>query len=604
MPNKDENNGLLSRVVNFVRNPGSSWGSSGNADADHEAQVSKQMLRELIERKRRNDFVRKREFDMLRKLRRSDVLASQEHGSRPSFFHSSIQTKVEDRASTLKKIDDIEAQMSMQWWKANTPEGATVRPPGSGRTPLGSTSQVPLEVPPAMSPTAYVETEPMPFRPDAGDSTVAGPLGPLLAFGLEDQESLGSASPADHRESSANSSMTSDQAPLMNSMNAGLGGSASKNAPLDTRLPGLEVGEEFTHDPELEEAAIRFANGDNAGCAAGLLEVLAPGGPRIDHEETWLALFDLFRATGQHDRFEAAALDFALRFGRSAPQWVSLPEAVGRMNLSPTPPKPAPGVAVADWTSPMNLGLQSVAAMNAALARSPRPWRISWAKLGTIDPAAVEPLRRAFAQWSAQPLPIRFLAVEKLEKVLCDATPSGDATVDAQWWQLRMEMLRLTQQPDEFEMVALDYCVTYEVSPPSWEKSLCDYKALQHDGSPVAVHAIVGDMPPDSVPSSQFLEAGRVGAVGAVELAGEILGDATEALLMLDAKLGSSEVMVISCARLIRIDFSAAGMLLNWVAERSLEGRKVQFTDVHRLVAAFFTVIAIGEHARVTIRAD
>jgi hypothetical protein len=35
----------------------------------------------------------------------------------PSFFQSSMPSKPDDRATTLKKIDEIEAQMSMQWWK-------------------------------------------------------------------------------------------------------------------------------------------------------------------------------------------------------------------------------------------------------------------------------------------------------------------------------------------------------------------------------------------------------------------------------------------------------------------------------------------------------
>jgi hypothetical protein len=56
--------------------------------------------------------------------------------------------------------------------------------------------------------------------------------------------------------------------------------------------------EEFAHDPELEEASIRFANGDDEGAEAGLLEVLGPQGSRVNHDETWLTLFDLYRATG------------------------------------------------------------------------------------------------------------------------------------------------------------------------------------------------------------------------------------------------------------------------------------------------------------------
>ena len=58
------------------------------------------------------------------------------------------------------------------------------------------------------------------------------------------------------------------------------GFSASKQFAIDV--------EEFAHDPELEEASIRFANGDDAGAEAGLMEVLAPQGARSDHDETWL----------------------------------------------------------------------------------------------------------------------------------------------------------------------------------------------------------------------------------------------------------------------------------------------------------------------------
>jgi len=53
----------------------------------------------------------------------------------------------------------------------------------------------------------------------------------------------------------------------------------------------------------------------------------------------------------------------------------------------------------------------------------------------------------------------------------------------------------------------------------------------------------------------------------------------------------------------VRVDFSAAGSILNWVATRQASGCHVQFRDVHRLVAAFFTVIGINEHARVIPRA-
>ena len=114
MSQKDDSapGGLLSRVVRFVKSPATAWGEvSSEAEGDRESSYSKQMLKEMIERKRRNDFVRKREFDMLRKMRRSEVLAGQDPGLRPSFFQSSMPSKPDDRATTLKKIEQSIARI-------------------------------------------------------------------------------------------------------------------------------------------------------------------------------------------------------------------------------------------------------------------------------------------------------------------------------------------------------------------------------------------------------------------------------------------------------------------------------------------------------------
>ncbi len=167
MPPKDDSPGLLSKVVRFVKNPTTNWSDLDQQDTERESAYSKQMLKEMIERKRRNDFVRKREFDMLRKMRRSEVMAGSDPGARPSFFQSSMPSRPDDRASTLKKIDEIEAQMSMQWWKTKHADaGASGRtggsafpvsthmPPEPGGRPLGN---------PQPKPSAYTRTEPAPL---------------------------------------------------------------------------------------------------------------------------------------------------------------------------------------------------------------------------------------------------------------------------------------------------------------------------------------------------------------------------------------------------------------------------------------------------------
>ena len=61
--------------------------------------------------------IRKREFDKLRALRQNEL--NGEDRPKQRFFHTSMLTDLNEKSSTIKKIDEIEAQMSMQWWKTD-----------------------------------------------------------------------------------------------------------------------------------------------------------------------------------------------------------------------------------------------------------------------------------------------------------------------------------------------------------------------------------------------------------------------------------------------------------------------------------------------------
>jgi ABC-type transporter Mla MlaB component len=561
---KDENGGLLSKVVKFVRNPTTNWADLDQPDSDRESTYSKAALKEMIERKRRNDFVRKREFDMLRKMRKREALTGTDFAARPSFFQSSMPSKPDDRAMTIKKIDEIEAQMSMQWWK--TKNGA-----------------------------------------DGGNES-SGPMTSQFAASAVDSSGLGELPSITNQEQAAHYEPT-DPGPLAP-------GARTAGAPLSSRAgflasssDAIEV-DEYAHDPELEEAAIRFANGDDEGAEAGLLDALSDKGTRSKHLETWMTLFDLYRATGEAERFERAAIDFASRFGRSAPQWFSMPALIDTLSSRD---EASVGLQPAHWSSPSTVGVQTLAVLNAALGRSTQPWRLDWSRLTTIEPAALNPLFKLFQTWASQTVQLRFMGADRLEELLEKATPSNDKSVEALWWRLRMEALRLMGRSEDFELVALNYCVTYEVSPPSWESARCEYRPLGADGGYLPGHTIVGTLSTNSAMNSLSGGASEFHAttmdsqqapVSAVELSGSILGDATGWVEQLEAKLGSADLIVVSCPRLVRVDFSAAGTLLNWVTARQAEGRTVQFTDVHRLVASFFSVIGIAESSRVSLRPE
>lgn len=597
--------GLLSKMVKFVRNPATSWTELDNKETDRDEAVSKLLLKEMIERKRRNDFVRKREFDMLRKMRKRESMVGQDLGGRPSFFQSSMPSKPDDRAKTIKKIDEIEAQMSMQWWKTKQGMAPSIQPADSSNFQPDDAVQPPVRPRPnapareALPPdllAGYGTTEPIGLQPlTSSPKPPSKPSTPVVSVA-----NTGSLQPV--------------QTPKPIVMNVLAASARSPEVGSTdftyTNMMAIDV-QEVAHDAELEEASICFANSDDASAEAALLEMLAPGGSRTSQSEVWMALFDLYRATDSQEKFENAAIKFVQKFDRSAPQWFSMPAMVKQL-ARPTAQAPVSG-QTADWICSSIMGIQTVAALKVALAKAPMPWRLNWSNLKTIEPNAVEPLFEVFAGWSAQPVQLRFMGGAHFHQILQNATPSGDRATSQGWWQLRMEALRVTHKADEFELAALDFCVTYEVSPPAWEVARCEYKSMDNQGVAVAGNTIIGDVYRDSSPSSLSAFDGdthidalssQLSNLLSVELSGQIEGDAIAMLEQLETKLMGADVMVISCDKLIRVDFSAAGTLLNWVSARQTENRAVHFTEVNRLVAAFFNVIGITEHATVTTRRD
>ncbi|MFN3495935.1 MAG: hypothetical protein ACK40L_15650, partial [Hydrogenophaga sp.] len=381
--------------------------------------------------------------------------------------------------------------------------------------------------------------------------------------------------------------------------NAGSSFSASHFYALDVH--------EIAQDPEVEEAAIRFANGDDAGAEQGLLEVLGEGGTRVDQQEDWLALFDLYRATGQLAPFESHAVDFVNRFNRSAPQWYDMPDLVSKLAGKKYTPSVNP--ARAAWVSDAEIDAHAVGTLQNVLQRVPQPWVLDWSLIESIDAKAAKALLGLFTLWGDQEVELRFIGASVLRDLLQSLTPAGRRDVEQLWWELRLAALRMMNRADEFELTALDFCVTYEVSPPGWEDPRCRVRSVAQQNNAETGQSVLGEAVMEQVSSGygdsvQDSQTSEFNQLGLVQLSGEIRGDPQTTLETLERRLKGADVMIISCCNLIRVDFSAAGTLLNWVSGHHAEGRMVQFVDAHRLVSAFFHVIGITEYAKVVLRND
>src|SRR5688572_18916623 len=113
---KDGNESFFRKVVRFVANPATDWTELNSRQDAGDLELEKSELKAMIERKRRNDFVRKREFDMLRKLRReglsSEQLAALAGSSRLDDSEARLsETPARPDVGVKAKIDEIEQQM-------------------------------------------------------------------------------------------------------------------------------------------------------------------------------------------------------------------------------------------------------------------------------------------------------------------------------------------------------------------------------------------------------------------------------------------------------------------------------------------------------------
>src|SRR5690606_25226529 len=264
----------------------------------------------MIERKRRNDFVRKRELDMLRKIRREGLsqdsalalsASNLDSDSRPQ------QNSTRSDVAVKAKIDEFELQM------------------------VGGSAR---QLPPNLQPAA------VPSMAGRLDTTAPNYLTVPDTLPVDDDDRPPQISQA-VLDAARNHSPRMTGPGALNPPTVGAAFSGS-NSGVDLEVQVHEVA----HDPELDEAVIAFANADFDQCERCLLDLVNPGSARHDQPETWLVLFDLYRTLDLPHKFESLAVSFAQKFGVSAPQWYSLPQKVAaflaRRDQASAPTQPMP----------------------------------------------------------------------------------------------------------------------------------------------------------------------------------------------------------------------------------------------------------------------
>ncbi len=325
-------------------------------------------------------------------------------------------------------------------------------------------------------------------------------------------------------------------------------------------------------NPVLEEAAILYANGQDLPAVAVLAGAVA--GDRSP--ETWQMLMELYQSLGKRAEFETLAIDFAVRFETSAPAWSD--EQTRKAPVATAAPAPRAAIVfkgVLDTRIvPQLEQLKKLAQRNPTL-------HLEFEQVTSVDPAGADLILRVFAAFQKSNHEVAISGAAELAERLRAAIEVGRRDASNAIWMLLLEIYRILGRQAAFEETSIDYCVTFEVSPPSWEPASAKYLVENETSTPKPLAAPVADD----------------GALGpdTIGLSGEMVGKSEADLQRLTLFATTHDRIVVDCSRLVRVDFTAAGLLLNWAVGMRGSRKEIEFTKVGHLVAALFVVMGLHE---------
>ena len=338
--------------------------------------------------------------------------------------------------------------------------------------------------------------------------------------------------------------------------------SPSHNRALLGENEGIEVTEALGGlAPELEEAAVMYANGKIGEAAAQLNRYLLDN-PDLRDPQPWYMLFDLYEASDQAAPFEDAAVDFAVKFERSPPTWT--PRRKPRQPLMP-----APTMSYGERYGSAERVRQQHFFQEAQKA----PFvRLDVSRTQTPDEMTAQAILTDIVQLNEMHMPIELIGGPGFA-VRLNAARQGDRLTESGWFLL-MSILQILGKEEDFENVAVDYAVAHEVSPPSYTPPL-----------PIPVRKHMGHEQPES--GTAFNLYGIIGPGGESQL---------EDL----KKFAQDKTQVeVDLSAVTRIDFAVVGLLLESLIQLDNVGCKVLFKEGNELVNILLQIVGAAQFATV-----
>ena len=306
----------------------------------------------------------------------------------------------------------------------------------------------------------------------------------------------------------------------------------------------IEVEEEGGLSPSLENASLMFAHGNETAAKAALAHALDTS-ERVQ-PMVWMCLFDLYARSNDRIAFEELALRFVVQFERSAPAW---DEMAGASSPDTEPansrvkPKSLLRGELSDPQAPVLAALVEASKRKGGV---PPRFDLDIADLdgasdvcGLLLAGSLSSLRRKGAVISIRGLDATTRRLSAMLQV-------GDATRKGLWY-LVLELLQWSAQHQMFEDRAVDFAVTFGISPPSIEP----LTPVQR--SALAVRTAEVAITDDALLNDRIVWVG------------ELKGPADNCLRTLSLEAVITNPVLIDMRRVLRVDFVCGSAIANGI---------------------------------------
>jgi len=340
----------------------------------------------------------------------------------------------------------------------------------------------------------------------------------------------------------------------------------------------------------IEEAAILYANGEVAPAIDVLRESIGVGQMNYRNSLAWRMLLELYQAIGDSKRFKRLAVEYGAQFHDSSP---FEPHATAdQPSASPVPADQIPDLEGIVFKGPLNASITRDLEKLKRLTAMHQTVCVDFGEVDSVDARGAELTLRILTRFGKSKHTLIVRGGEHLLRRLLAMVESEPKEKSPVVWMLLFEMYRLLGRQDEFEQKSIEYLAILEVSMPLWE------------AYPPNVHA---DAAPGSAGEPMTTNGAAGGSTGELQpdmiaLRGELLGKADREFARLSEFAKSLNRVCVDCSELTRVDFTAAGAVLNWAVGLHKNNKTIEFRRVSHLVAALLIVMGIHEFAQIERR--